>query len=354
MRRRRSWLVGCVAQVGLVAGLGCSRSLDPGLTPTEPPVDAGTPVDAVSEPMVPKTPGQDAGPVTMGIPIDAWIAFDSDGGTGNRDIYVIRADGTGRRRLTTEPSTDVQPSFSRDGMKLAFASDRDGGVLQIYVMDLATGGTTRVTQRAEGAHDPAFTIDGTRVGYRSGVYIFTALLDGTDEHPATNGQSCCVQGPFGGPVFPGDGQSMIYDDYNAIYSTTDGTTRREIVMPTTAEQSHPALSPEGSTVALQITCGENNAERTIWTVSATTSVQIPCFNGAGTRVSPIGADATHPSWASSDTLVWGSVTGGNNHSSPVPSSLVIWQNGTLLTLTSGSGDDRNPSWSPVGTVIGDW
>ena len=36
-----------------------------------------------------------ASPVAdAGIPLDAWIAFDSDGGGFNRDIFVIRADGT--------------------------------------------------------------------------------------------------------------------------------------------------------------------------------------------------------------------------------------------------------------------
>jgi hypothetical protein len=53
-------------------------------------------------------------------------------------------------------------------------------------------------------------------------------------------------------------------------------------------------------------------------------------------------------------IVWGSVAGGNNSSSPVPSSLVTWQDGTLRTLTAGGADDRNPSWSPIGTVIGSW
>ena len=53
-------------------------------------------------------------------------------------------------------------------------------------------------------------------------------------------------------------------------------------------------------------------------------------------------------------IVWGSVTGGTNSTSPVLSDLVLWQNGTVRTLESGTGDIRNPSWSPVGTVIGDW
>jgi Tol biopolymer transport system component len=285
-------------------------------------------------------------------PGDAWIAFDSNGGASNRDIYVIRADGTGRRRLTTETSAEAQPSFSRDGTKLAFASDRDGGVMQIYLMDLATGLATRVTQRAEGAHDPAFSLDGTRVGYRAGVFVVTANLDGTDERQVTDGQTCCTAGPFGAPVFPSDGESTIYDDYNAIYSTSAGTTRRTIVRPTTGEQSHPALSPDGLTIVLQATCGGDNAARSLWTVPATGTTNYSCADGR--RLSAQGTDATHASWGPDDMIVWGSVTGGTNSSSPVPSLLIIWQDGALSTLTSGSADDRNPSWSPVGTVIGDW
>lgn len=53
-------------------------------------------------------------------------------------------------------------------------------------------------------------------------------------------------------------------------------------------------------------------------------------------------------------IVWGSIEGGTNWMSPVPSSLVTWQDGTLRTLTSGDADDRNPSWSPPGTVLGNW
>jgi Tol biopolymer transport system component len=290
-------------------------------------------------------------PTDAGIPLDAWIAFDSDGGAFNRDIYVIRPDGTGRRRLTTESSVETQPSFSRDGTKLVFASDRNGGVLQIYLMDLATGLATRVTQRAAGAHDPAFTIDGTRVGYRSGVWVFTAKLDGTDERQVTDGKTCCTDEPFGAPVFASGGQT-IYDDYNAIYSTVDGTTRRTIVMPTTGEQSHPSLSPEGFNIALQSTCANDNAARSIWAVPATSTTAYSCTDGR--RLSAHATDATHASWGPNNMIVWGSVAGGTNSTSPVASALVAWQDGTLWTLTSGNGDDRNPSWSPTGTVISAW
>jgi len=282
-----------------------------------------------------------------------WIAFDSDGGASNRDIYVIRADGTGRRRLTTETSGEIQPSFSRDGTKLAFASDRVKGVLQIYVMELATGRTTRVTNRGEGAHDPTFVMDGTRVGYRSGVSVFTAKLDGTGESRVTDGQTCCVGAQFfGAPVFPSDGQTTVYDDYNGVYSTTAGAPRKAIVMPITGEQSHPVLSPDGSNIALQATCPGDNAARSIWVVPATKTTGVSCYEGR--RLSPQETDATHASWGPEDMIVWGSIAGGTNSSSPVPSSLVIWQDGTLRTLMTGTADDRNPSWSPPGTVIGAW
>jgi len=330
MRLHRYRPIACAAQLGLVAGVGCNvGELGRPVPPVEPPVD-GSPGKEPSE----------------------WIAFDSDGGTFNRDIYIIRADGTGRRRLTTASSVDAQPSFSRDGTKLAFASDRDDGIMQIYMMDLATGVLTHVTQRPEGAHDPAFAIDGTRLGYRSGVSVFTATLDGTDERQVTDGTTCCAGGPFGAPVFLADGQSTIYDDYNAIYSTSGGMARRTVVKPTTGEQSHPALSADGSTIVLQSTCVGDDAARSLWTVPATGTTDYSCTGGQ--RVSQTGTDATHASWGPSNVIVWGSVAGGSNSSSPVPSSLVTWQDGSRRTLTSGNADDRNPSWSPTGTVIGTW
>jgi Tol biopolymer transport system component len=333
MTTRGYLLVACA--VGSV-GVGCSaRELDP---------------------VISKPPGSDAGGAgaaggATGSSIDAWIAFDSDGGASNRDIYVIRADGTGRRRLTRDASTDVQPAFAPDGTKLAFASDRSGGVMQIFLMDLATGATTQVTAQDEGAHDPAFTKDGTGIGFRTGAFVLVANLDGSDPHEITDGHTCCMGETFGAPVFASDGQSTIYDDYNAIYST-DGMILRTIVEPTTGEQSHPTLSLDASTIALQATCYGDNAARSIWTVPATKITGLSCSSGQ--RLSATATDATHASFGPDDAVVWGSVTGGTNSSSPVPSALVIWQAGTLRMITSGAADDRNPSWSPTGTVIGMW
>src|SRR5206468_7923766 len=53
------------------------------------------------------------------------IVFYSDA-RGNRDIYVIRADGGVPKQLTTNPSEDSNPDWSADGKWICFSSDRRG------------------------------------------------------------------------------------------------------------------------------------------------------------------------------------------------------------------------------------
>jgi Tol biopolymer transport system component len=77
----------------------------------------------------------DSGPAWS--PDGAKIAFWSDRG-GNRDIYIMNADGTGQERLTFDPATDSSPSWSPDGTMIAFRSQRDGDS-EIFVMEAVPG-----------------------------------------------------------------------------------------------------------------------------------------------------------------------------------------------------------------------
>ena len=54
------------------------------------------------------------------------IAFISDR-DGNREIYVMNADGTGLVNLTNNPADDEGPVWSPDGSEILFESTRDGG-----------------------------------------------------------------------------------------------------------------------------------------------------------------------------------------------------------------------------------
>jgi TolB protein len=67
------------------------------------------------------------------------IAFSDRATTGNDSwpvhLYVINADGTGRRDLTeAQPGSALFPAWSPDGTKIAFVTDRDDDEA-LYVMD---------------------------------------------------------------------------------------------------------------------------------------------------------------------------------------------------------------------------
>ena len=47
---------------------------------------------------------------------------------GNRDLFVIGADGQGRRAITSLPSHEWFPAWSPDGSRIAFVDSNSGGV----------------------------------------------------------------------------------------------------------------------------------------------------------------------------------------------------------------------------------
>jgi Tol biopolymer transport system component len=110
-------------------------------------------------------------------------SHDYDEVYGNREIYVMNADGTGETRLTNNPANDSNPTWSPDGKYLAFTSDRDGQS-EIYVMnveEMLQGDEDKAVIRLTNhpAHDrkPAWSPDGTRIAFTSdrhgsnGIYI---------------------------------------------------------------------------------------------------------------------------------------------------------------------------------------
>ncbi|MGZ6671944.1 MAG: hypothetical protein ACXVFM_06295 [Solirubrobacteraceae bacterium] len=70
-----------------------------------------------------------------------------------KDIYVMRADGTHVRRLTDSPGLDEGPEFSPDGTKIAFSSARDGQQ-EIYVMDADGANPRRLTDNPSRDESP--------------------------------------------------------------------------------------------------------------------------------------------------------------------------------------------------------
>lgn len=89
---------------------------------------------------------------------------------GIGDIYAIRTDGTGLRRLTDDPASDSTPTCSPAGTTVAFSSTR-GGVQGIYEVPLASAGAARgallatPTLLAANGLDADYSPDGTTLAY---------------------------------------------------------------------------------------------------------------------------------------------------------------------------------------------
>jgi TolB protein len=115
-------------------------------------------------------------------PTGTQLAFTSER-TGSPQIYIVNADGTDPRRISTESYCD-RPTWSPAPFNEIAYTCRGGGGYQIMVFDFATRSSKPITDGIGSNESPAFAPNGRHLAFtsdRSGKpQIYTIARDGTN------------------------------------------------------------------------------------------------------------------------------------------------------------------------------
>jgi len=232
-------------------------------------------------------------------PDGRWIAYRHQPGSDESgEIYVIRADGSGARNLTRNPAGDYAPAWSPAGKWIAFASARGSaqGIPDIYVMKGDGSGVRRLTRNSDIDEYPTWSPDGKRI-----VFSSTA-----------------------GVGF--SGESRVLWVMNA-----DGSQLRQLSHG--PYDMRPAWSPDGKRIAYESSRGAPaSTPRTIWVMNADGSYRRRVISGVG----------EHPGWsADGKNIVYAAY--------PVGIGVVDARKpGTARVIARAVGPVTFPAWKPTG------
>jgi Tol biopolymer transport system component len=117
------------------------------------------------------------------------IAFEGDPSEpGNSDVYTIRADGGGLRRLTSQPGFDGDAHYSPDGRTVVFDSDRNGNLDVFVTRDTEAPPLRQLTDDRGDDVAGGYSADGRFIAFSSprdstfGIPdVFRMRADGTQE-----------------------------------------------------------------------------------------------------------------------------------------------------------------------------
>jgi TolB protein len=210
---------------------------------------------------------------------------------GVKEIYISDYDGSNQRRVTTNRTLNVFPTWSPDGRSIAYTSYRRGPP-NIFISNIYQGTLEELTKGSENNYLAAWSPDGTKLCFASGR----------------------------------DGNTELY------VVNRDGTNLRRLTNHPAADVS-PTWSPSGTQIAFT---SDRTGTPQVWMIGA---------DGLGLRKVTSEPYADRATWSPApyNEIAFATRTGPG-----FDIKVIDLGTGQVRQLTFGEGTNESPAWAPNG------
>jgi Tol biopolymer transport system component len=361
---RRVRLALVLVAAGIAAAVPASASTPPpriaftaGLATSHPDVVTTAPDGSALRNLTPGEPSPYTADLHPGwSPDGTRIAFDShrDSNVSN-EIYVMNADGSDQRRLTHSSAQGVYnslPLWSPRGDLIAFEQIVNGEHVDLWVIRPDGSGERRLTSDGGAKQSVSWSPEGTRLLYtdteEASTRISTVGLDGSPPAALSPAGATDVS-----PAWSPDGTQIAFAAPALTVMNADGSNRHRV---TDLGAGSPAWSPDGSRIAFTgIRLFPQYASPRFGTPSRQDVFVVDADGGNLMRLTGpfiddelYGPDGAQPTW-------WpdGSRLFYVSQRYPAPPGLFVTNaDGTCEGRFAAGGPDlHDPAWQPGGGVL---
>jgi TolB protein len=261
---------------------------------------------------------------------------------GGWEIYTISPARNNLKRLTDNSATNVTPSWSADGKRIAFSSGGEAFASHdIFVMNANGSGRTLVTNerkipgRAKRDYAPSFSPNGHRIAFLRARNIYTIRTDGSDLTRVTNYGSTVTL--LSGPAWSPDGSKILFGS-----SSMFGDFRPELATASPDGSNHSVFAyPDvGNYVIFGALDWSPDGSRVVF--DAGSAIYETVEGGEATRLTTNQAYADAPAYSpGGGKIVYSGYGDGDLYIKNADGT------GKTQRLTNAPGVDDSPSWQPI-------